>query len=523
MPILDIHLGLLNEKLEFKSGKSVKQLLDMTRLRVRSGCRGIGACGLCKVRILSTNLPAATLADELHLSQNDLTNGIRLACQCYPSEDMSVEVIAVAPMSQWHSDTIGEYACAFTPKKQCGYFLAIDIGTTHLGIAVVDANGVLVADRKAINPQVFMGADVLSRIVSAVGSEESAELLWEMVVATLSDGIADILKREGIGHHKMQSCEIVGNTAMLSLLCRHNYHLLLEPAYWMLPVDTSIDTETNSKLLQKFFASSITIWPSFAGFVGSDIAAGILHSKLMRQSKPSMLIDFGTNSEIALWDGKTLFLTSAAGGPAFEASGVGCGIPAGRGAIFRASKESENWRFNTIGDTRPEGVCGSGLIDLIACLVHTKEISPIGVFKESGQHSWRLPIENEEIFLSKRDIDLFARAKAAISVGIVALCEAANIEIDELDNLFIGGDFGKYLDIENAISIGLIPQIPVEKVKTMGNTALLGCIDLAISDEAKEKFWAAQKAHTVINLASYENFDEVFIQNLYLRSMNYGK
>jgi uncharacterized 2Fe-2S/4Fe-4S cluster protein (DUF4445 family) len=521
MAVLDVHLGFLNEKIEFKSGKSIKQLLDMTRLRVRSGCRGIGACGLCKVRILSANLPAPTLADELHLSQNDIENGIRLACQYYPSENMSVEVVAVAPMSQWHSDTIGEYACAFTPKKQCGYFLAIDIGTTHLGIAVVDAQGVLVTDRKSINPQVFMGADVLSRIVSAVNSEESAQLLWEMVVATLSDGIADILKREGISHHKMQSCEIVGNTAMLSLLCRHNYHLLLEPAYWMLPVDTSIDIETNSKLLSRLDSSSITIWPSFAGFVGSDVAAGILHSKLMRQEKPSMLIDFGTNSEIALWDGKTLFLTSAAGGPAFEASGVGCGIPAGRGAIFRVSKD-DDWRFDTIGDTRPEGVCGSGLVDLIACLVKAKEINPIGTFMDKAQHSWRLPVKTEELFLSKRDIDLFARAKAAISVGIVALCEAAGIKIDELENLFIGGDFGKYLDIENAISIGLIPQISIEKVKIMGNTALLGCIDLAISDEAKEEFWAAQKAHIVINLASYDDFDEVFVQNLYLRPMNYG-
>jgi uncharacterized 2Fe-2S/4Fe-4S cluster protein (DUF4445 family) len=242
MLTLHINLNFFHEKLEFSSGKSLKQLLDMTWLRVRSGCRGIGACGLCKIRISSGIIPPPTQAEEMHLDQNEIARGVRLACQQFPTESLSIDVVSPAPMSQWHSDTVGDYSCKYSLDQQRGYFLAIDVGTTNLGISIIDNNGVLVADRKTLNPQMYMGADVLSRIIGATSSKENAELLWEMLVETISDGIGDIQKREGISHLKIKSCEVVGNTAMLALLCRHNYHLLLEPAYWMLPVDTSIIT-----------------------------------------------------------------------------------------------------------------------------------------------------------------------------------------------------------------------------------------------------------------------------------------
>jgi uncharacterized 2Fe-2S/4Fe-4S cluster protein (DUF4445 family) len=155
-------------------------------------------------------------------------------------------------------------------------------------------------------------------------------------------------------------------------------------------------------------------------------------------------------------------------------------------------------------------------------LVKTDEVSPIGVLSKQDQVSWRLPIDNEQFFLSKRDLDLFARAKAATSVGIVALCEAADISLEDIDTLYIGGDFGRYLHIDNAISIGLLPQIPSSNIKTLGNTALLGCMDLALSSEAKDEFWKAQNNHEVINLSAYKTFDEVYMQNLYLRPMSFG-
>lgn len=524
MPFLEICIGKTKEKRRFEIGKSIKQLLDATDARVRSACNGIGACGLCKIRVLSQEIFKPSQADEIHLDKEEIEKGVRLACQHYPSQDISIEVMAPAPKSQWHSDVISDYVCDFEIIKSEGCRLAIDIGTTHLGIAFVDSNGVFIADRTGVNPQAFAGADILSRIVSAVNDKESADSMWDMLISALAEGVKDITKREGMSHRKITSCDIVGNSAMIAMLCRHNYHLLLDPAYWMAPIETNISDENRAKIASNLKADSVTIWPPLAGFVGSDVVAGIVSVGLLKREKPSMLIDFGTNSEIALWDGKKLWLTSAAGGPAFEASGGGCSIPAGRGAIFRASKEKGEWRFETLGDSKPEGVCGSGLVDLIAELVAENEITPLGTFKDASLQLWRFPIKDKDIefFLSKKDIDLFARAKAAISVGVVALCEAADVEISDIDALYIGGDFGKHLDIKNAMNIGLIPQIATHKVKTLGNTALLGCLDLALSKEARDEFWVVKKIGSVTNLASYQAFDDVYMQNLYLRAMSYG-
>lgn len=522
MPILEICVGKTKERERFEVGKSIKQLLDATDARVRSACNGIGACGLCKIKILSNEPPKPSQADELRLDKEEIENGVRLACQHYPNQDISIEVVALAPKSQWHSDTISDYVCGFEITEDNGCRLAIDIGTTHLGVALVDEKGVFIADRIGVNPQVFAGADILSRILSAVNNKESADSMWDMLISTLAEGVADITKREGMSHRKITSCDIVGNSAMIALLCRHNYHLLLDPAYWMAPIETNICGENSAKIASKLGADSINIWSSIAGFVGSDIASGIVHTRLLQHKKPSILIDFGTNSEIALWDGKKLWLTSAAGGPAFEASGGGCGIPAGRGAIFQVSKEGGKWRFDILGDAKPEGVCGSGLVDLIAELVCDGAITPLGTFKDASLKSWRFSVDGVEFFLSKKDIDLFARAKAAISAGVVALCEAANIEILDIDALYIGGDFGKHLNIKNAMSVGLIPQIQTHKVKTLGNTALLGCLDLALSKEAREEFWRVKEIGAVTNLASYSAFDDVYMQNLYLKAMNYG-
>lgn len=504
------------ERVYFEGKKSVKQILDLTDVRVRSGCSGIGACGLCKVRQLTPSPPPPSVYEELHLSAEELCNGARLACRLYPTEDTLIEVLSVAAKSVWRSDVISGYKCEFETNKINGYRLAVDIGTTHIGVAIADEKGFLVADRIGLNPQGYLGADVLSRLSTVIKDKELGEKGFEATLNAIAEAAEDIKKREGISHKQILSCDIVANTAMLAIFAGNNCEKPLNPAYWNKPIQIEITSERKERVLKKLRVESLTMWAPFAGFVGSDAAAGVVHTRLMSLDKPSMLIDFGTNSEIALWDGKRLFLTSAAGGPAFEASGVGCGMPAVKGAVFRACKQNGEWGFETIGDAPPEGVCGSGLVDIIASMLKTEEINPMGVFKDGSLYSEQF-FAQSCFYVSKRDIDMFARAKSAIFVGAAALCEEAGVDMKKLEVLYIGGDFGKYIDVQNAVDVGLIPPLCPSKVKAMGNTALLGCLDLALSDFAKEEFYKAQALFKVINLASYENFDEAYMQNLYLR------
>ncbi|MCP4397641.1 MAG: ATP-binding protein, partial [bacterium] len=210
----------------------------------------------------------------------------------------------------------------------------------------------------------------------------------------------------------------------------------------------------------------INVIPPLAGFVGSDLIAGIVTTSLHVQEAPALLIDFGTNSEIALWDGNRFFVTSAAGGPAFEGWGICTGMPAEAGAIYCAQPgDNEEWEVKTIANREPEGICGSGFVDIVSILLQNSLLSQTGklapkVRPGNGREQFTLPINaGKDIYITNKDVDLFQAAKAAIGVGIIGVCREAGIDSQELNRVCIGGAFGQYLDIENAQTIGLLPLI----------------------------------------------------------------
>jgi len=377
-----------------------------------------------------------------------------------------------------------------------------------------------IAGRKGLNPQSDSGADVLTRLMSA-RSDGQAEKLSRQVIMAIADGLQDISSREGIDLQEVVRVAMVGNTAMIALLSGQNHLRLLEPLYWTEFIDClPMETASWGTRWGINHDATIEVIPPLAGFVGSDLLSGIIATQLTERDPGAVLIDFGTNSEMALWDGNNLWVTSAAGGPAFEGCGISCGMPAEPGAIFRVhvSDTTGELAFDVTAGAKPRGLCGSGLVDLLACLVRNGTVNSKGQFASSVPgYGFPLRHGNQEIILTKRDIDIFQRAKGAIGVALAVLLSRSGMGYDRLRRICIGGVFGQYLTIANAQEIGLLPVIPGNMIETAGNTALSGCEAFLLSASAEERLREIRNRAIIVNLSNCDNFDELFLEHLYLR------
>ena len=379
------------------------------------------------------------------------------------------------------------------------------------------AEGRWLADRWGRNPQGEWGADVLTRLSAAAESEETAREISEAVANAIGEALQDIAVRHGIDLRRVAWITVVGNTAMLALFTGRGYSLLLRPENWTEFIDYQpVDSSPWIERWAVHPRAGIEVVEPLAGFVGSDLLAGIVATGLTEGAAPALFVDVGTNSEVALWDGRTLHVTAAAGGPAFESSGD-FGMPAEPGAVYRVSSSQGRLVFHILGDDRAKGVCGSGLVDLIARLLEANILVDTGNFVR--RRAYAFSVAGQEMVLTKSDVDAFQRAKAAIAVGTLALCREAGVGPRDLQRICVAGTFGRYLDVTSAEKVGLLPAIPPERVEVAGNTALAGCADLMLSSEAADRLLRLRKLTRLINLSHYSAFDDLFLENLYLGPM----
>ena len=357
--------------------------------------------------------------------------------------------------------------------------------------------------------------------MAAVESEEQAQTLSQQSLRAIGEGLWDISSREGIDIYQVIRLTLVGNTAMLALLSGRNYELLLQPRYWTTPIDCLPSRTDVWRVAWDIHPmADIQVIPPLAGFVGSDILVGLVSTQAARNEDPTLLIDFGTNSEIALWNGESLWVTSAAGGPAFEGSGITCGLPVGPGAISRVYVDEDGiFQFYVVEGGQPRGICGSGLVDVIANLLKSGELSNIGRFTAPDIHdAFVIAGGEQDIVLTKADVDVFQRAKAAIGAGTEILLARADLTHAQLTRIYVSGAFGSYLDVANAQVVGLLPQIDPNLVELCGNTALAGCEKVLLSPGASEQVELLRDMTRIINLASCLDFDDVFLKHLYLQA-----
>ncbi len=235
-------------------------------------------------------------------------------------------------------------------------------------------------------------------------------------MAAIGEGLRDLARREGIDLRRVASLAVVGNTPMLALLAGKNHHLLLQPQNWQSPIDCQPEAAARwAEAWGMHPRAEVRLIQPLAGFVGSDLLAGLVATRLLTGPAPALFIDFGTNSEIALWDGVNLWVTSAAGGPAFELWGLSHGMPAEPGAVYRVVRgPDDTLRYQVIGGEEPRGFCGSGLVDLIARLLEIGRLSRTGRFSAGpGEARWAVAPGTVSLDLSLEDVDNLQRAKAS--------------------------------------------------------------------------------------------------------------
>lgn len=380
-------------------------------------------------------------------------------------------------------------------EKRCsfpGYGIAVDLGTTTLAGVLLGARGVL-AETAAVNPQVSLGADVLTRAQrSTEGFQKRLQTLIQEAIGRM---IQSLCTKAGISKERVTSGVITGNTVMLYLLTGRNPACLTKAPF--VPDCLFDRTQEISGIL--FYLP-----PCVSAFIGADALCSLLASRITEQEEAGMLADLGTNGEIMLWHKEKLTCCSAAAGPAFEGYGLSHGMPAEEGAVDRAAVAAGRLIPHVIGETEPKGICGSGMIDLLAVF------RQLEIVEENGY------MEKEYFMVTPGDVRMVQMAKSAVCAGIQTLMEEAEAAPGQISGLWIAGGFGKHLNPQSAGAIGLIPFGLTGKMHTIGNGALAGAVQLLRKPETIQKMRRLAQLAQTLDLTSSDVFAKRYLEGMRL-------
>jgi uncharacterized 2Fe-2S/4Fe-4S cluster protein (DUF4445 family) len=421
--------------------------------------------------------------------------------------------------------------------------LAVDIGTTKLAAYLVKLEtGVTIASDSMINPQVFFGGDVISRISYVLNSGvDGLEELQESVVKGINELSRQCCAMADVKIDEIYEFNFVGNTVMQLLLLGVWPGFLAYSPYSPV-ISRNIDVVASRIGLNAHPNANAHFLPIIGGFVGADTVSVILASKMLEKDKVTMAIDIGTNTEICIGNKDRLLVDSCASGPAFEGMSTKFGMRAAQGAIEQISIDPKNLEVNyqIIDDTQPIGICGSGFIDLLAELLKCGLITKKGNFASGisdrtsrlrkTSQGWEFvivwKIETNllsDIVITQRDIRELQKAKAAVHTGVELLMKKMGFTEDDIANLFIAGAFGNNISFENARTIGLIPEISLDRILFMGNLAGVGAKMTLISKDMREYAEKISKKVTYYELGVDPDFQNEYIRSLDLPYANLEK
>ena len=516
----------VKEKMIIDRSKQQKNLLEMLQEKneyISAPCNGNGICGKCIVRYKS-GATEPTKQDREFLSEKQLEQGYRLACQSYPTEEYKVEIPeleeTIEVLSQWENQRTEEIlknTAEGTAEKteNAIYGICIDIGTTTLAALLVNLE--TEADCQtavSVNHQRAYGSDVLSRISASNGGKK-----WEIqrcIRQDLQKLIRELLQKEKITEQQIQRIVIAGNTTMCHLLRGFSCETLGVAPF--LPVDLSwMEGSAADFLGMKELDTKVVILPGISAFVGADIMAGIAKMNMHRSEGYHLLLDIGTNGEMVLGNCRHMYVTSTSAGPAFEGGNISCGMASIPGVISHVfMEETGKAGFQMIGETDGEnkkqqaiGICGTGMIDLVYELREHQMIDEHGTYSDLYfDTGYELA---EKVKFTQNDIRELQMAKAAIRAGVDILVKKAGIAFDEVDNCYLAGGFGTKIDIKKAAGIGLIPKELEVKTIPAGNTVLAGTKEVLLSRISKEELEKIQTMADVINLAEENDFEELYL------------
>lgn len=470
-------------------GANLLTALTQNGFFIPAACGGRGSCGKCAVK--------CRMADA---------EGYQTVLSCHTSvtADLTVLLDVDSESGLWKVSSLS--SCA---SRKAGMIL--DIGTTTLAACLVDkTTGETLAKASALNPQGAFGADVISRI-SAFGEGKGEEMRAAVVEAT--NRLIAQFSRTGA---QIGELFVVGNSTMLHLFVG------IDPtgigSYPFTPAFVETKYFEGSKI--GIDAPRVRLLPSISAYLGSDVSAGILACGMDKANQTQLFMDLGTNGEIVLSHEGKLYAASTAAGPALEGANLSCGIGGVAGAIDRVWCEDGQLRFTTVENVPARGICGSGLIDLLALLLDENILDETGAWSEECDSPLYHYLENDcfyltpEVYLSQDDVRQFQLAKAAIAAGVAALLAHCGVTPDKVERVFLAGGLGYYMSPTNASRTGLLSPTLLSRTQIVGNTALAGARLCLLNEEKQTEIDALCKETETVELSFSSVFSQAYIENM---------
>ena len=528
-------------KYHAEPGENILEIAQKAGVNIDVPCGGNGTCGKCKMRIMSGSLNYNKGAGKL--SDEDYEDNWRLACQATVEADVTLWVPAAA--SDFVSGIIT--AALNTPEElekynsmidevfthglskgveEKGYGVAVDIGTTTNAVTLLDLETGKVMSRGTLgNAQIRYGADVINRIIQQGRPGGKERLQHAVLEETLIPLFKKVIEDAKVDPMDVTRVVIAGNTTMEHLLLKANGDSIrlmpFEPEF--LDHDPIKASEIRLPINPD---ANVILCPNVGSYVGGDITAGVLPALLWDKDEMSLFIDLGTNGELVFGNRDYLLTCACSAGPAFEGGDIDCGMRATKGAIdsCKIHKQTLMPLVTTINGGRPAGMCGSGLIDVIAELYKVGAIDARGKFIVEnerivddgyGDKQYILFYAKEsatgrDVYISESDIDNFIRAKGAIFSATRTMLKSVDLTVDDIDRVVIAGGIGSGIDMENAMLIGMLPKADLSKYSYIGNSSLTGACAMLISDEAKDKVFEIAHNMTYIELSTEPGYMDEF-------------
>lgn len=416
-----------------------------------------------------------------------------------------------------------------TSRKNYG--IAVDIGTTTITASLLNLNtGEILKTEVTFNRQASFGDDIISRIVFAE-KKDGLEKLHHVVSETINELILNLSKSYGVSINDITCIVVSGNMTMVHLLLKINPSFLRREPY--IPVANVFPTIKSAEVGIRINPSGILeVVPGGFPYVGGDITSGIIVSGIYKQDRLSIFVDIGTNGEIVAGNKDFLVCCSASAGPCFEGSGVKNGVRAISGAIQKIEIRDGKIFYETIGNVKPVGICGSGYIEILYELFKNNIIDRNGNFliederikEKNGIKEFVIVNEGEkEIVITQADIENLIRAKGAIYSAISTMIKTIGVNMEDIKNFYVAGGFGSHLNIEKAINIGLFPSLPVERFKFLGNTSLTGAEWYILSKDVRNLAKEIIKKLTYIDLSRNPIYMEEYLKALFIPHTDFYK
>ena len=533
-----LHFG--DRQLDLVAGESIFDYADALKVRVPTSCGRSGECHECIVEI-RRGMEGLSPPSE---AEGFLRGSYRLACQASvvdPRADVEFAVlrrqpriltesikrkVELDPVVERRKDDVYRRGEMIDVYRGRVFGLAVDLGTTTVVLSLADLEtGEIAYTASFENPQRFGGSDIMHRI--SYDKDENRGELTQVIHSSINFEIGDMCRRLKVHRRLIYDVVVVGNATMRDIFFGIDVQTIGERPYKSLTEfelergereTTAITADARSVGLRVFPKAEVYSGPLVSGHVGADVAADLLAVGMDEEEDVVALVDVGTNTEVVVGNRDRMLAASCPAGPAFEGGQITYGMPGYDGAVERVEIDGDECRCTTIGDEEPQGICGSGLVDLLAELRRTGRMNELGAFANGESEFYFAP--EKGMSLSRADISALAQAKSANYSGQWIVLRKYGVPVESISRLYLAGGFANYVNVDNAISVGFIANLGTEKVVKVGNAALEGATIMLLSQKMRETAEELVRRIEHVELETTPDFFEIFVEGCMFNPMS---